>query len=85
MKPIRDERGLFSLFLSYYAGQVHLFVADLVCAFAIAGIDLAFPQVLRGLTHGLFTRLPHRSRRRWGTCFWALRPCMPCASPVATS
>jgi len=55
-KPAPNKRNLFSLFLSYYAGQVHLFVADLVCAFAIAGIDLAFPQILRSLTHGLFTQ-----------------------------
>ena len=54
-KP-HDKRGLFSLFLSYYAGQVHLFVADLICAFTVAGIDLAFPQILRRLTHGLFTQ-----------------------------
>ena len=53
---------LFSLFLSYYAGQVHLFVADLVCAFTIAGIDLAFPQILRSLTHGLFTQGPDQIR-----------------------
>ena len=53
-----SKRGLFPLFLSYYAGQVHLFVADLVCAFAIAGIDLAFPQILRRLTQGLFTQEP---------------------------
>lgn len=54
------KKSLFPLFLSYYAGQVHLFVADLICAFAIAGIDLAFPQVLRSLTHGLFAGDPAR-------------------------
>ena len=47
-------------FLSYYAGQTHLFVADLVCAFAIAGIDLAFPKILRSLTQGLFAGDPSR-------------------------
>ena len=52
------EPPLFSVFLSYYAGQVHLFVADLVCAFTIAGIDLAFPQILRSLTKGLFAGDP---------------------------
>ena len=50
----RARRGLFAHFLDYYAGQTHLFVADLVCAFTIAGIDLAFPQLLRSLTRGLF-------------------------------
>lgn len=58
MKHTNSQRGLFPLFLSYYVGQVHLFVADLVCAFAIAGIDLAFPQILRRLTRGLFTQAP---------------------------
>ncbi|WP_130812468.1 ABC transporter ATP-binding protein [Olsenella sp. Marseille-P4559] len=53
--PAADRRrGLFSSFLAYYAGQVHLFVADTVCAIIVAGIDLAFPQVLRMLTGGLF-------------------------------
>ena len=54
----RRTRSLFGQFLSYYTGQLHLFVADLTCAFAIAGIDLAFPQVLRRLTRGLFTEGP---------------------------
>ena len=58
MKDIR--RSLFSRFLGYYAGQTHLFVADLACAFAIAGIDLAFPQILRSLTHGLFEQSPNQ-------------------------
>ena len=54
----RGHKGLFGLFLSYYTGQMHLFVADLICAFTIAGIDLAFPQILRSLTHGLFAGDP---------------------------
>jgi ATP-binding cassette subfamily B protein len=45
-------------FLSYYKGQVHLFVGDIICAFLVAGIDLAFPQILRVLTKGLFTEGP---------------------------
>ena len=52
------KASLFSVFLSYYAGQMHLFVADLLCAFTIAGIDLAFPQILRSLTRGLFAGDP---------------------------
>ena len=55
-----NRRSLFSRFLGYYAGQTHLFVADLACAFAIAGIDLAFPQILRSLTHGLFEQSPNQ-------------------------
>ncbi len=42
-------------FISYYKPVVGLFVADTVCAVAIAGIDLAFPIILRSLTNGLFT------------------------------
>lgn len=47
--------GLFRTFLSYYRGQRHLLVADIACSLAVAGIDLAFPQILRTLTGGLFT------------------------------
>ena len=52
------QRSLFSSFLSYYAGQTHLFVADLICAILIATIDLAFPQILRSLNRGLFAGDP---------------------------
>ena len=36
----RPKKGLFSTFLSYYAGQTHLFVADIIAAITVAGIDL---------------------------------------------
>lgn len=49
------KRNLMRSFLSYYKGQVHLFVGDIICALLVAGIDLAFPQILRVLTKGLFT------------------------------
>lgn len=52
------RRGLFSSFLGYYAGQMHLFIADIICAIVVAGIDLAFPQILRTLTGGLFREGP---------------------------
>ncbi len=42
-------------FISYYKPVVGLFIADTVCAILIAGIDLAFPIILRSLTNGLFT------------------------------
>ena len=48
------RRGLFRTFLSYYKGQRGLFVADILCSVTVAGIDLAFPQILRTLTGGLF-------------------------------
>lgn len=50
--------SLFSRFLTYYRGQLHLFVIDTIAAIAVAGIDLAFPQILRSLTGGLFTEGP---------------------------
>lgn len=47
---------MFRRFLSYYKPQMGLFVADTVCALALAAIDLAFPIILRNLTGGLFTQ-----------------------------
>ncbi len=48
--------ALMRRFLGYYQGQMHLFVGDIACAVVVAGIDLAFPQILRMLTGGLFTQ-----------------------------
>lgn len=55
---MQNERShnLLRTFLAYYRPQLGLFVADTVAALVLAGIDLAFPQVLRSLTGGLFTR-----------------------------
>ena len=47
---------MFRRFISYYGPQKHLFVADTACALVLAGIDLAFPIILRTLTTGLFTQ-----------------------------
>lgn len=52
------RRSLLSSFLSYYKPHMGLFVADIVCAIVMAGIDLAFPYVLRAITNGLFTQGP---------------------------
>ena len=46
---------MFKRFLSYYGPEKGLFIADTLCALVLAGIDLAFPSILRGLTNGLFT------------------------------
>ena len=43
-------------FLAYYGPERGLLIADTLCALAIAGIDLAFPSILRSLTGGLFTQ-----------------------------
>ena len=56
MTQQKRKRSLFSTFLSYYAGQTHLFVLDTICSLAVAGIDLAFPQILRNVSKGLFTQ-----------------------------
>ena len=45
-------------FLTYYRGQLHLFVTDIAAAVTVAAVDLAFPQILRGLAGGLFTEGP---------------------------
>lgn len=47
---------MFRRFLAYYRPERGLFVADTVCALIIAGIDLAFPVILRSLTGGLFLK-----------------------------
>lgn len=49
---------MFRRFLTYYRGQLHLFVIDIIAAVTVAAIDLAFPQILRGLAGGLFTEGP---------------------------
>ena len=49
---------MFNRFLTYYKGQLHLFVIDIVAAVTVAAVDLAFPQILRGLAGGLFTEGP---------------------------
>ena len=46
---------MFKRFLSYYGPEKGLFIADTICALTYAGIDLAFPVILRSLTGGLFT------------------------------
>lgn len=46
---------MFRRFLSYYRGQRGLFVVDIICSLVVALVDLAFPQILRSLTSGLFT------------------------------
>ena len=46
---------MFRRFVAYYGPQKHLFIADTACALVLAGIDLAFPIILRTLAGGLFT------------------------------
>lgn len=50
------KSGILRKFLSYYRPQVHLFAMDTIAAIVVAAVDLAFPQILRTLTGGLFTQ-----------------------------
>lgn len=52
------QPSMLRRFVAYYGPQKHLFIADTVCALVLAGIDLAFPVILRSLTGGLFTEGP---------------------------
>lgn len=52
---LKGRIALFKRFLSYYKPEMKLFIADTLCALVLAGIDLAFPMILRSLTNGLFT------------------------------
>ena len=47
--------SMFKRFIAYYRPERRLFIADTLCALVLAGVDLAFPMVLRSLTNGLFT------------------------------
>lgn len=53
-----NNHPLLWAFLGYYRPHVGLFVADTVCALGLAAVDLAFPQILRQLTGGLFMEGP---------------------------
>ena len=43
-------------FIRYYRPYRWMFYTDTLCALTICVIDLAFPQILNVLTHGLYTR-----------------------------
>ena len=54
------NRHPIRIFLSYYRPHIHIFIADMICAFFIAGIDVAFPMFSR---YALVTLIPdHRLR-----------------------
>lgn len=52
------KQGLLRRLFGYYRPQLHLLVMDTVAALVLAAIDLAFPQILRTLTNGLFEQEP---------------------------
>jgi ATP-binding cassette subfamily B protein len=45
---------LFRRFISYYKPYRAIFYFDMFCALLLSAIDVAFPQILRSLTSGLF-------------------------------
>ena len=54
MPDASRQPSLWHAFLAYYRPHLGLFLADTLAALVLAGIDLAFPQILRNLTNGLF-------------------------------
>ena len=53
------RKSEFRIFLSYFKPHKRLFLLDMVCALAIAVIDLAFPAVSRWCMSVSYTHL-HR-------------------------
>ncbi|MBP2631939.1 MAG: Xenobiotic-transporting ATPase, partial [Firmicutes bacterium] len=47
--------SIYKKFIQYYKPYQRLFYFDLFCALVVSIIDLAFPQILYFLTHGVFT------------------------------
>ena len=45
-------------FISYYKPYKGLFYMDMLCAFIVSAIDLAFPQILNFLTKNVFEKTP---------------------------
>lgn len=50
--------SIYMKFIQYYKPYQRLFYFDLFCALVVSIIDLAFPQILYFLTHGIFTGDP---------------------------
>ena len=47
---------LVKKFISYYKPHKGVFFMDLLCAFLVSAVDLAFPQILNILNQSLFTQ-----------------------------
>lgn len=48
-------------FISYYGPYKHLFIADMLCAMVLSGIDLVFPLIVRYLLNDVYV-LPDKSK-----------------------
>jgi len=54
------ERPLFAVFLSYFKNHKGLFILDMICAFTVAAIDVAFPLTTR---YAMYELLPKNAYR----------------------
>lgn len=54
------NKSSLKIFFSYYKPHLKLFIADMLCAFIIAAIDVAFPMFTR---HALYTLIPNHQLR----------------------
>ena len=50
--------SILKKFTKYYKPYRKIFYIDMFCALIVSAIDIAFPQVLRLLTSGLFSKAP---------------------------
>ena len=58
------NKSLFQIFISYFPAHGKLFALDMVCAFTVAAIDVAFPLVSRYVMYDL---LPDKMYRTFFT------------------
>jgi len=59
--------SIWSKFIQYYKPYRWLFFTDLACASVVSLVDIAFPQILYYLTHGVFTRSAVEIKQVLGT------------------
>ena len=60
MKERDFNRSIFSVFLSYFGAHRKLFIVDMICAFEVAAVDVAFPLVSR---YAMYELLPDKLYR----------------------
>ncbi len=65
-KKNQRKKGKLARFLTYYRPHLPLFLADMVCATLIAGVDIMFPMASR---HAMYQLLPDRD---YSSFFWLM-------------
>ena len=68
----RKDKSLFRMLGRYFRRHLNLFIIDILCAIAVAAVDLAFPVVSR---YAMRTMLPDQKY----TAFFALMAIVACA------